>query len=315
MQNNLILTGAEMTAINFKEILEYGLRSQLAYTISQIGWDITETLGWRVPNPSKLIIREVRRSEVNVIVEVDDLTQTQWIAVRGSSNLRNWLLNFRYMQRSFNKNFMDRRVNIDLHTGFYIAADDVYKAILPHLNKEYKTRIAGHSLGGAIAVILMMFLKEDGYQLEKCITFGQPKVTDKKGAQMCQHLPLLRIINHEDVVPLLPPGTILTRLQGGYHHFGSKIVLGEENGYTYTQPQALDNSMYNFWMRLISAIGQKNIRYSTENIKDHNLAFYLLKIAANLGNPEQSLEKLLCNLSYETGEFYSQLNCLNFSKV
>jgi hypothetical protein len=41
----------------------------------------------------------------------------------------------------------------------------------------------------------MMFLIEDGYQVEKCITFGQPKVTDQKGAEMCQHLPLLRIIN------------------------------------------------------------------------------------------------------------------------
>ena len=87
---------------------------------------------------------------------------------------------------------MDRRVNIDLHTGFYIAADDVYQTILPTLNRGYKNRITGHSLGGAIAVILMMFLKEDGYQLEKCITFGQPKVTDKKGAQMCQDLPLIR---------------------------------------------------------------------------------------------------------------------------
>jgi hypothetical protein len=74
------------------------------------------------------------------------------------------MLNFRYVQRSFSKNVLDdRQLDIDLHTGFYLAAEDVYQAIAPHLHKNYQTRLTGHSLGGAIAVILMMFLKEENY--------------------------------------------------------------------------------------------------------------------------------------------------------
>jgi triacylglycerol lipase len=302
-----------MTKIDFNEILNYGLRSQLAYTISQLGWDLTAQLGWRTPTTYRTIIHESLKSEVNVIVEVDDVKQIQWIAVRGSSNLRNWMLNFDYLQRSFSRNVLDREDAIDLHTGFHSAAEDVYQTILSHLNKNYQTRLTGHSLGGAIAVILMMFLIEDGYQVEKCITFGQPKVTDQKGAEICQNLPLLRIINDRDIVPLLPPGTVLTELQGGYHHFGARVVLQDEAGYSYTQTieaqDRQDRASHSFWISLLQAIAQQDIKDSTENIKDHNLNLYLLNIISNIESREPALESLLCNLSAGVKEFHRELNC------
>lgn len=298
------------TKINFNEILDYALRSQLAYTINQLGWEITEKLRWRETSSLRLVIQEVPSSEVNVVLEIDDNSQTQWIAIRGSSNVKNWLLNFQYMQRSFSKNFMDHRVEIDLHTGFYIAADDVYQAILPHLNPNYQTRLTGHSLGGAIAVILMMFLKEDGYLIEKCITFGQPKVTDQKGSQMCQHLPLLRIINHEDVVPLLPPETLFTRLQGGYHHFGARIVLQHGTGYSHAEDSNLQNtSMYNFWMRLFQSIAPRRLKESPESIKDHDLRLYLLSLSNHLESRESRLDSLLTPLVSQIRELSKKSYC------
>ena len=103
-----------------------------------------------------------------------------------------------------------------------------------HLQPNYQTRITGHSLGGAVAVILMMFLKEEGYLIEKCITFGQPKVTNRQGVQQCQHLPLLRVINREDTVPLVPPCTALNLLRGGYAHFGPEVQL-EPDSYIYKE--------------------------------------------------------------------------------
>jgi hypothetical protein len=283
-----------MKDINFAEILEYALRAQLAYNLDQLGWELSQTIGWRRSSNSELIVREVKRSEVNVIVEIDFSRRLQWIGVRGSSNFRNWMLNLRYMQRSFEKNFASHRLDIDLHTGFYLAAEDIYQTILPYLKPDCATRLTGHSLGGAIATILMMFLQEDGYPIDKCITFGQPKITDRQGAVMCEGLPLLRVINHEDVVPLLPPSTLFTRFQGGYHHFGNKIVLGKNQDYTYVE-ETQNNSMYNFWMRLLRSIAQPGIADSAEQIKDHNMALYLLKIAQNI--PQANLENLLCILS------------------
>lgn len=283
-----------MVKIDFNELVAYGLRSQLAYTLSQPEWHITEALGWRQPTPLRLTIEEISTSQVNTVIEVDDANRTQWIAVRGSSNLKNWMLNFQYMQRPFDKNFETHRVVIDLHTGFYVAADDVYRAILPHLKQNYKTRLTGHSLGGAIAVILMMFLKEDGYQIDKCITFGQPKITDKRGALQCQHLPLLRVVNHEDVVPFLPPRTLLTRLQGSYHHFGAQVTLQHGRGYAHTPAPHLDPQveMTGFWRNLWQIVTQDPFEDTIENVKDHDLNLYLLNLMANLNAIEDNLTNL-----------------------
>jgi len=291
------MKSATMAKIDMSEILDYALRSQLAYNLNQLGWEIAEKIGWRMPTSYRTIVRETFKSQVNVVIEIDDAKKIQWIAVRGSSNLRNWILNFRYLQRSFFKNSLMHQGAIDLHIGFHTAANDVYGSILPHLRQDYQTRLTGHSLGGAIAVILMMFLLEDGYRVEKCITFGQPKVTDKKGAQMCQNLPLLRVINDEDIVPLVPPGTLLTQLQGGYHHFGERVILQSGKGYTYEDPLIQDQTMYSLWMRLFSAIAQKEIADNSDRIKDHDLRLYLLNIISNIESREPAIESLFSNLS------------------
>jgi hypothetical protein len=292
-----------LSTVEFNEILNYALRSQLAYMINQQGWYITEHLKWRAPSTNYLVIKESSKSEINILIEVDHVNKVQWIAVRGSNNLRNWILNLRYMQRPFSKNFLSHRVVIDLHTGFYIAADDVYQHILPHLKPDYQSRLTGHSLGGAIAVILMMFLKEDSYQIEKCITFGQPKITDRRGAEMCQHLPLLRVINHKDAVPLLPPTTIWTQLQGSYYHFGSEITLQHENGYNYKQHQeVLNYSVNSFWARLLQVVAQEQLNNRTESIKDHDLRLYLSSILSNIEFSDSTLEKLQQNLMLQINQ-------------
>jgi hypothetical protein len=38
-------------------------------------------------------------------------------------------------------------------------------------------------------------------------------------------LPLLRVINHEDPVPLLAPVTVVSAIHGIYRHFGPELIL------------------------------------------------------------------------------------------
>ena len=119
----------------------------------------------------------------------------------------------------------------------------------------------------------------------KCITFGQPRVTNQKGAEQLHQLPLLRVINDEDVVPLLPPLTPLTFLQGRYENFGPEIWL-KPNKYNYLpDPSAEENQQNkarnifhaslitdNFWINILQSlakVAQKDISHSTDNIKDH----------------------------------------------
>jgi predicted lipase len=85
--------------------------------------------------------------------------------------------------------------------------------------------ITGHSLGGAIAVILMTHLQADEYTIGSVITFGQPKVTNEAGVQHIDDSPVLRIIHHDDLVPLVPPLSLLSAIHGTYRHMGPEIIL------------------------------------------------------------------------------------------
>jgi hypothetical protein len=98
-----------MVTIDFKEVLNYALRSQLSYIISHPGWYLTERLGWRTPNLLQISIKVAPLSKINTLVEVDDANEIQWIAIRGSSNLENWLLDFEYIQRSFTELYQGDR--------------------------------------------------------------------------------------------------------------------------------------------------------------------------------------------------------------
>ena len=220
-----------MIEIDFPEIYQYALRSQLTYALTKPGWLITKQLGWRMNSPNEIHLLEVPEVDINIIVELDRVQKIQWIAIRGTSNFKNWLEDLDYMEKtySFKK---DREMSIEFHCGFYQATEAVFHAIKEHLKKDYQTRITGHSLGGAIAAILTFLMTNRNYLIEQCITFGQPRVTNHKGGEQLCKLPLLRVINQDDIVPTVPFSTLLNWFKGGYAHFGAEIEL-DENSYVY----------------------------------------------------------------------------------
>jgi len=144
---------------------------------------------------------------IKAYVEMDDAKRVQWIVVRGTSSLINIRLDVDY-----NK-VVESRLQIPLHKGFADAALQVYQFAKPLLKTDYETRVTGHSFGGGAAVIVLMLLKEDGFKLGQTMTFGQPKVTNSDGARKYRTLPLLRFVNDNDPVPLLPPIRVVCRVR------------------------------------------------------------------------------------------------------
>jgi triacylglycerol lipase len=139
------------------------------------------------------------------------------IVIRGTVNVRNALYDIQ-MRRVYVK-----RPGIWLHSGFEKTARAVYTDVVPRLNPDYEVNLFGHSLGGAEAVILAMFLAEDGFRVGHVISSGQPMVTDANGAGMMEEMGLLRVVSENDVVPLLPPSDFYRR--NPYRHFGREILL------------------------------------------------------------------------------------------
>ncbi|MCM1982565.1 lipase family protein [Lyngbya confervoides] len=290
--------------IHYQDLLDYALRAQSAYFLSELGWTLSTQLGWHRPQ-RHLLIQEVPVSEVNVVLEVDDEHRRQWIAVRGSSNLRNWLLNLRYTQRQCppqrdrpwpgsplgkNHALADPCGNVDLHQGFRQAATEVFHALAPHLRANYQIRLTGHSLGGAIAAILMLFLAEKGFSVEQCVTFGQPKITDPAGAQDLADRPLIRVIHDDDIVPHLPPTSPFTRWQGGYAHFGQEILLhdSEQVGNTLIQTwKPPIRPAQGLWASLQRSLFRRNIREIHEHVEDHSLHHYIHSLVKTLAARQQ----------------------------
>lgn len=141
----------------------------------------------------------------------------------------------------------------------------IYKDVIPHLEKGYKVRVTGHSLGAAISTLLMMYLHEDGFKVERSINFGQPKVTNKAGVKAYGFLPLTRVVDENDVVPLVPPVTLLDSIHGIYEHLGDEVILLKEEYYVYLeQHDAERKSVGNFWKDM----GHESI---TEHFMDNYL--------------------------------------------
>lgn len=148
------------------------------------------------------------------------VTKAQLISVRGTANLDNALLDMDVEM------VMDKRSGMRLHRGFSSAEQVIYKELKPLLNKQQPVYAVGHSLGGAVAVILAISLDVDGYKVEGVTTFGQPKVTDRTGADKFKQLPITRVVNEKDVVPLVPHiEAKLSELPSIYWHLGEEIVI------------------------------------------------------------------------------------------
>ncbi|AZD29889.1 lipase family protein [Pseudomonas chlororaphis] len=96
-----------------------------------------------------------------------------------------------------------------VHRGFYEAAQKVYDLTANYLDKFHtgqKLIICGHSLGGAITLLLSeMLRRQKKYRADIVLyTYGSPRAADAtfvKGAADLMHY---RMVNHNDPVPSVP---------------------------------------------------------------------------------------------------------------
>ncbi len=239
----------------FIKIKPYADMANAAYLPEQEAQAIIESLGYRLDQFSS-----VPGVEVNYFVATNDSLKQHIIAVRGTANLENAIVDVSL------KLLPDAHANIALHKGFAQAAEGIYKTVKPALNKDYEVSTTGHSLGGAVAVILAMYLDMDNYTLGPIITFGQPKVTNITGALEFQHLDVTRVVTAQDLVPLVPPLDVMDiRKPDIYWHLGKEIVLLEEHDYA--ELEGIKSMM-----RATKVI---NTTLSPENLEHHKMAGYL----------------------------------------
>lgn len=113
-----------------------------------------------------------------------------------------------------------------VHRGFYQAAQKVYDFAVRYLDKFYigqKLIICGHSLGGAVTLLLAeMLRRQKTYEVDMVLyTYGAPRAADRTFVNAAAELVHYRIVNHNDPVPSVP-GTWMNTKASAY---GSGLVL------------------------------------------------------------------------------------------
>jgi hypothetical protein len=117
-----------------------------------------------------------------------------------------------------------------------------------------------------------MLLSSGGWNMARVYASGSPRLTDTEGARTFASLPVLRIINEGDRVPLLPPRTLVSS-GDPYVHLGPAVVLLDGPWYCLLGEQYGDEALgLDVW----GAVKRDGLR---GDIREHFVASYLERLA------------------------------------
>lgn len=139
-----------------------------------------------------------------------------FVAFRGTeSNLEDWTTNTRY--------HLVPALGGKVHDGFWASAQSIMGTLATTLDvfcdKGQTVWLTGHSLGGALAMLVTAYFVEQGIQPAGLYTFGQPRVGNSEFAYQfnTQYAKAYRILNEDDVVGCVPPASLSYEHAGKYY--------------------------------------------------------------------------------------------------
>jgi pimeloyl-ACP methyl ester carboxylesterase len=222
-----------------------------------------------------------------------------------------------------NKNNNKNQYTINLHRGCYEYLfrnedrdpsytneryDEILDVILQlvELYPDFKVFVTGHSLGGALGLLLSFHIAADP-RIPKpvtCVSAGSLLVGDAnfqrafsslEGRGWIRHL---RITNEKDPVPCLPPFA-------WFKPVGMHLELLRDGGHTLSHPAGMTKSRQppNTWGRLWETVQGANS--FDEIIHPHMLHEYLRR----LERERKILEKATLNGSYRDSRYMGDLEC------
>jgi len=213
------------------------------------------------------------------------------LVFKGTQQLDDWKTNLKIRLKEFTV-LADQTIvppTGRAHRGFLDAWQSVEKQVVYYLKKwatpDTKLWITGHSLGGALAAVATISLEAQGFEISGLYTFGQPRVADW---QLVNYMNgkmgdrIIRYVNNNDIVPLIPPQIIPwvpTRVyghMGKFRYFNDFGALRRQSFFTQRFPDRL------FGMaRAIITSG------SPDAVDDHKMEFYVAHLQKALDKEEE----------------------------
>ena len=169
-------------------------------------------------------VLELSSCEQRAIVTTDHRNRTHTVSLRGTKNIKNVAQNLRLGTAPTGR---AEDVPVPMHRGYRNIAQRCLEAIEPLLLDGYELQLTGHSLGGAAAVALALLLhQKKKTKIRRVVTFGSPKLGPKETAQAIEEIDILRVVQKDDIIPLLPMSRPLVRRP--YCHVGEGLVLDND---------------------------------------------------------------------------------------
>ena len=182
------------------------------------------------------------------VIATNRRTGGQVIAIRGTASREDAETDARIAK------IWDDLLHVMVHSGFRSYAAAVYADAKPRLRLDRPIAVTGHSLGGAAALLVGLYIYADrpGPKDPPAVyTFGQPRVFDNEGVTSWPEFGrnVVRVVDCADPVPLVPTGDkIIDSIFRGtylgnegqteYQHLGNSLLLMDDG--QYWMPGTLD---------------------------------------------------------------------------
>ncbi len=195
-------------------------------------------------------------------------------AFRGTESLPDWLGNL----QSVKDPGPWRRTEV--HEGFqdaFLAAALKIGETIGRKRERQRVWVTGHSLGGALAVLLAATMLESNLPVHGLYTFGAPRVGDRSFANRLNReldgAAHWRVVNEGDLVPHVP-------LESFFSHAGNRMLLLNKMT-TSRRENVWKRFKKDIWGWIGTAIGEVKLQIAGPHLLDSENG-YLHRLAAQL---------------------------------
>jgi triacylglycerol lipase len=147
---------------------------------------------------------------------------TLYVVFRGTVTISEWLKNIKLAQRAYEFIPMGGNTEVGFTEVYGSIHEDIIEAVEDVIGGGGITQVfvTGHSLGGALAALAAPELADRLMVKPAVYTFAAPRAGNRTFSQRYNALinPSWRVVNRHDLVPTLPPRTVIALDLKTYHY-------------------------------------------------------------------------------------------------
>jgi triacylglycerol lipase len=266
-----------------RDALSFCLASRLAYAKNARGQIARQRIreqvrAWGFSNVESFEIVRGRDIDTQGFIAAND--EHILTAFRGTESLPDWLANLQTVKDP--GPWRRTEVHEGFQDAFHAAALKIGETI-GRTRVRQRVWVTGHSLGGALAILLAATMRESNLPVHGLYTFGAPRVGDKNFAQRLDRAldgaAHWRVVNEGDLVPHVP-------LESFFSHAGNRMLL--LNRMTTSRRESVwKRFKKDIWGWIGTAIGEVKLQIAGPHLLDSKNG-YLRRLAAQLPlNPDR----------------------------